>query len=41
MRGKAADQKTIAALYRRLISRGFEIETAKAIADKYRGGEDE
>ena len=40
MRGKTADQKTIAALYRRLISRGFESETAKTIADKYRG-EDE
>ena len=30
MRGKTADRKTLAALYRRLISRGFDGETAKA-----------
>ncbi len=41
MRGKVADKKTIAALYRRLISRGFESETAKEIADKYRGEEED
>lgn len=41
MRGKTADRKTLAALYRRLISRGFDGETAKAATDKYRNGEDD
>ena len=36
MRGKTADQKTLSALYRRLISRGFTGDTVKEIADKYR-----
>lgn len=41
MRGKEADQKTVAALYRRLISRGFDGETAKEVAAKYRSGEED
>ena len=41
MRGKEADQKTVAALYRRLISRGFDCETAKEITAKYRSGEED
>lgn len=36
MRSKPADRKTLAALYRRLISRGFPADTAKEIAEKYR-----
>ena len=36
MRGKTAEQKTLAALYRRLISRGFFGENVKEIVDKYR-----
>ncbi|MGN1053453.1 MAG: RecX family transcriptional regulator [Candidatus Scatosoma sp.] len=36
MRGKTADLKTLSALYRRLISRGFAGDTVKEIADKYR-----
>ena len=36
MRGKTAEQKVLAALYRRLISRGFSGENVKEIVDKYR-----
>lgn len=41
MRGKEADEKTVAALYRRLTSRGFDADVVKETVARYKNKNDE